>query len=57
MRNCFLGMIMLTLLLVNGCGNMIDVEQTAIGAGLGVDLDDQGKIVFFAQFNRPINIQ
>lgn len=39
---------------MGGCG-MTDVEQTAVGAGVGVDLDSQGNILFFAQFNRPIN--
>lgn len=49
--------ILLALFFISGCGNMVDVEQTAVGAGLGVDLDSQGKILFYAQFDRPINVQ
>jgi len=48
--------LLLALLLVSGCG-MTNAEETAVGTGLGVDLDNQGNIVVFAQFDRPINIQ
>lgn len=48
--------ILFALFFISGCG-MTNVEQTAVGSGLGVDLDGQGKILFYAQFNRPVNIQ
>lgn len=44
-------------ILSSGCWNMVQVEDTATGSGLAVDLNPDGKILFVAQFNRPINAQ
>lgn len=58
MRKIILVSLIFMLLLTSGCGyGMIDAEQTAVGAGLGADLDQQGNILFYGQFNRPINVQ
>lgn len=57
MRATLAGILIVILFLVSGCGNMANVEQTAVSSGLGVDLDSKGDIWFFAQFNRPINVQ
>lgn len=57
MQQALAGILLLVILLASGCGAMTDVEQTAVGAGLAVDLDNAGNIIFYAQFNRPINIQ
>jgi spore germination protein KC len=50
-------LLVLLMLLVSGCGSMNDVERTAVGAGLGVELDNEDNIIFYAQFYRPVNVQ
>ena len=57
MQKTLAGILLLVMLLASGCAAMTDVEQTAMGAGLAVDLDNEDNIIFYAQFNRPINIQ
>ena len=57
MQQTWTGILILLMLLASGCGTMTDVERTAVGAGLGVDLDNEDNVIFYAQFNRPVNVQ
>lgn len=56
-RTTLIFILLALLLMTGGCARAVEVDQTAVGAGLGVDLDDQGNLIFFAQFNRPVNAQ
>lgn len=57
MQQTWAVILVLLMLLSSGCGTMTDVERTAVGAGLGVDLDNENNVLFYAQFNRPVNVQ
>jgi spore germination protein KC len=57
MQQVFTVILVLLILLASGCGTMNNVERTAVGAGLGVELDNEDQVVFYAQFNRPVNVQ
>lgn len=41
----------------SGCWNQVNINDTAVCAGLGADLTDSGKILFMAQLNKPVNPQ
>lgn len=58
MRSLLMAWSMVIMILISGCaGSMTDAELTAIGAGLGADLDQNGNILFFAEFDQPVRLQ
>lgn len=45
------------LIFTSGCWNQMDINDTAVCSGLGADIADDGKILFVAQLNKPVNQQ
>ncbi len=49
--------LIMSLSFTSGCWNQISVNDTAVCSGLGADLTDDGRILFTAQLNKPVNPQ
>ncbi len=50
-------MLLLICIFTTGCWDQVDLNNTAVCSGIGVDLTESDKIHFVAQFNKPINRQ
>ncbi|NLB87982.1 MAG: Ger(x)C family spore germination protein [Syntrophomonadaceae bacterium] len=49
--------LIIPLCLVAGCWNQVNVNDTAVVSGIGVDLTDNKKIQLVTQINKPVNQQ
>lgn len=57
LRKISISLLILLVIFTSGCWSSININDTAICSGLGVDITDTGKISVMVQMNKPVNPQ